>query len=60
MTLFSEADLMIDKKHYRYTIATLLGVLFQFSGKWAIAFYAACWLTAACWFSDDKNTEEEK
>ena len=51
---------MINKKDYRYTIATLLGVLFQFSGKWAVAFYAAWWLIAACWLSGDKDAEERK
>lgn len=51
---------MISKKDYRYTIATLLGVFFQFSGKWTIAFYTLLWLIAACWLSDDKNTEERK
>lgn len=53
MTLFFEADLMIDKKDYRATVATVLAVVFQFSGKWAILFYAFCWITASTWFSDD-------
>lgn len=60
MTLFFEVVSMISKKDYRYTIATLLGVFFQFSGKWTIAFYTLLWLIAACWLSDDKNTEERK
>lgn len=47
---------MIDKKDYRATVAFVLAVVFQFSGKWAILFYAFWWL-AAWWFSDDENTE---
>jgi hypothetical protein len=60
MTLFFEVNSVISTKDYRFTVATILYVVFQFSGNPWIGFYATCWTISACWFSDDKDAEERK